>query len=333
MLLYTPFNANYMKYSHEAVIAGILLLSVAATSAYAQGIQEVSGTYSNEDAGVEITFPGGWSGFEVAQTSDTTLVATSADGLSGDPETMATISLLITAKGVQDVNDPSSLTQDVVDCNAPSVSSRTVAGVQGTEVTVECPSTAQKFRMVAVETADNIVAVMFMAPTSDFDSNLAAFDGTVSSLSVDGATSSSGVPPTPTDEEPSTSMLAVMVGGEEIRVAVESTSTISDFALDEESKSVTFSTDGTGDASTVSVGSVLEGPYTVMVDGDVTTDFEESTDSQGVKTVSVTHGAGAHEVSISGTQVVPEFPIAALAAFAAIAGAVSVMGRTKLFRK
>ena len=323
------------RYAQKALLAGLLLLlPVAAVSAYAQdGIQEVSGTYTNEELGVEITFPEGWSGFEVSQTSETTLVATSPGGLSEpDPATMKTINLLITAKGGRDASDPSSLTQDVSDCNQPSIQSRTVAGVQGTEVTVECPGSGQKFRMVAVETVENIVAVMYMTPTSEFDSNLSAFDSAVASLSVQGASGTGGVPSTPTEDEPTLSMQSVMVAGESIQVSIESASTVSAFALNEESKMLTFKTDGTGSETTVAVGSVLEGPYTVMVDGQATTDFEESTDDQGVKTVTTSHGEGAHEVSISGTQVVPEFPLAALGAIAAVVGVVAVLGRAKFLK-
>lgn len=323
------------RYTKEALVAGfLLLLPVAAVSAYAQGMPaEVSGKYVNAEAGVEITFPDGWSGFEI-QTPEANLVTTSPGGLSeSDPETMKSITLMVADKGVRDVNDPGSFNQDVDSCNPPSIASRTVAGVQGTEATVECPSTAQKFRMVAVETADNIVVVMYMTPASEFDSNLGAFDSAVASLSVQGATGTGGVPSTPTEDEPSSSMMDVMVAGESVAVAIESSSTISALALNEDNKMLSFKADGTGGETEVSVGKVLEGPYTVMVDGEATTDFEESTDDQGVKTITVTHGTGAHDVTVTGTQVVPEFPIVALGAIAAAIGAVSVLGRTRLFKR
>jgi hypothetical protein len=323
------------RYTKEALVAGfLLLLPVAAVSAYAQGMPaEVSGKYVNAEAGVEITFPDGWSGFEIA-TPEAKLVTTSPGGLSeSDPETMKSITLMVTDKGARDANDPGSFNEDINACNPPSITSRTVAGVQGTEATVECPDTAQKFRMVAVETADNIVVVMYMTPTSEFDSNLGAFDSAVASLSVQGATGTGGVPSTPTEDEPSSSMMDVMVAGESVSVAIESSSTISALALNEDNKMLSFKADGTGDETEVSVGKVLEGPYTVMVDGEATTDFEESTDDQGVKTITVTHGTGAHDVTVTGTQVVPEFPIVALGAIAAAIGAVSVLGRTRLFKR
>jgi hypothetical protein len=193
--------------------------------------------------------------------------------------------------------------------------------------------------MVAVETADNIVGVMYMAPTSEFDSNLGAFDSAVASLTVQGASSTGGIPTTPTDTDTSpdpqdTSIThSVMVGAEAISVATTSSSTVSDFALDEGSKTVSFKTDGTGSETVISIGAILEGPYTVMVDGQESTDFEESTDAQGMKTITTSHGSGAHEVSISGTQVVPEFPIAVLGAMAAIVGVIAVAGRAKFFSR
>jgi hypothetical protein len=116
-------------------------------------------------------------------------------------------------------------------------------------------------------------------------------------------------------------------------VATASLSTVSDFALNEGSKMISFKTDGTGSTTTVSIGAILEGPYTVMVDGQESSDFEESTDDQGMKTITTSHGSGAHEVSISGTQVVPEFPVGALGAIAAIVGTIAVAGRTRLFRR
>jgi hypothetical protein len=324
-----------MTHAQKAWPVGLLLvLSVATTSAFAQmpGMTEVSGTYVNEELGVEITFPDGWSGFEIAQTSDTTLVATSPGGMTeSDVDTVLT--LMMTDKSTRDTSDPSTYTQKQMECGEPSITSRSVAGVQGTQITVECPGDDQKVRIVAVETETNIVAVMFSAPISEFDANVGVFDNAVNSLSVEGATSTEGLPSTPpdtqTEEEPVAAMHSVMVGDEEIQVAVESESTISQFMLDEPNTTVQFRADGDGDSTTVAVGSVLEGPYVVMVDGEETTDFEESTNQDGVTTITVPHATGAHQVTITGTQVVPEFPVFVLGAIAATIGIVAVLTRTR----
>lgn len=318
-----------------AFVAGFLpLLLMAAPYVYAQSMpNEVSGRYVNDESGVEITFPDPFTGFEISGPFGT-LVTTSLEGLSEpDSQLMTSITLVIAEKTDQDPTDPSSFTNEEMDCNPPSVRSVSVAGVQGSEVTVDCPSTSQKFRMVAVETGTNWIVVMYMSPSSEFESNVGAFNSALGSLKVQGAVNSEVPDGGPTDEEPASSMIPVTVDGEPVQVSVASSSVISEVALDEASMTLSFQADGSGQETEVSVGSVLEGPYVVMVDGQVTQDFEESTDSNGVKVLTVSHGSGAHDVSISGTQVVPEFPVAALGGIVASLGAISLIGRTRLFRR
>ena len=327
------------RYTREAFLAAILLfLPAAAVSSYAQSMPKaVSGTYVNAELGVQITFPNGWSGFEVTQTSETTLVATSPGGLSeSDPATMKTISLLITDKGARDPNDPSSLTQDVIDCNQPSINSRTVAGVQATEVTVDCPSSAQKWRMVAVETADNIVAVMFMTPASEFDSNVGAFDSAVGSLQVEGAADTGGTSGVGVSIGLTTVTRTVVIAGANVNVDFRTNSTISAVTVDEDKKQVSFTVDGqagTRGTTEVEIGQMLMGPYSVTIDGQTVTDFDVKNEGSvdAVMTLSYTHSE--HDVVVTGTSVVPEFPLAALGVVAAAIGVVSVLGRTKFLSK
>ena len=329
-----------IRYAQQALIAAILLLvPLAAVSAYAQGMPEVvSGTYVNSEAGVEITFPDGWSGFEVSQTSETTLVATSPGGLSEpDPETMSTITLLVTAKGGRDARDPDSLTQDVIDCNPPSITSRTVAGVQGNEITVECPSSNQKSRMVTIETAENIVAVMFMTPTAEFDSKVGAFNSAVDSLSVEGAVNSGGTGGSDGGGmiELTTVTRAVVIADANVDISIRSSSTIGPLELDADNKRVSFTADGetgTEGKTEIEIGKMLEGPYTVTIDGQATTDFEVANEGSvdAVMTISYTHSQ--RDITITGTQVVPEFPLASLGVIAAAVGVVAVLGRARFIK-
>lgn len=122
----------------------------------------------------------------------------------------------------------------------------------------------------------------------------------------------------------------VTVAGENIEVTVRSSSTITSFTLEEESKTLSFSVDGpegTEGTTAITISRILEGPYTVMVDGDATTDFEvtETTGGDSVITLTYTHGIG--EVTITGTNVVPEFPVAAVALAAAIVGIIAATTR------
>ncbi|NWG36896.1 CHRD domain-containing protein [Nitrososphaera sp.] len=121
----------------------------------------------------------------------------------------------------------------------------------------------------------------------------------------------------------------VSVAGANIDIAVRSSSTITAFSLDEGSKTVSFAVageEGTPGVTEITIGRVLEGPYTVMVDGDVTTDFEVD-ESSGESVIRLTYVHGIGEVTITGANVVPEFPLAAVALAAAIVGVVAVTAR------
>jgi hypothetical protein len=340
------------KYFSEAFLAAFaLLISTTAVSAYAQGfdpgsmgMQEVSGTYTNSDAGVSITFPEGWSGFSFGG-ENVTIASVLPGGMSDDGDMQKVIMLAIADKSqIQDPTDPEEFAgDDSPDCTIPTPSETTVSGKKGFEMTMECTDdegTTTKMKMTIGESADNWVGVMYMSPVAEFDADVGKYDAAVDSLQITGAVDAS-IPEMPTggtdggstdDGETEANPMPVMVAGEEVDVSVESTSTISEFELDEASKTLSFKADGTGASTLVSVGSVLDGPYTVMVDGAATTDFQESTDADGVKTISVPHASGAHEVTITGTQVVPEFPVAILGAVAAMIAAITIVGRTRLVK-
>jgi hypothetical protein len=327
---------SHAKPDVMALAAGIaLLMAATATSAYGQTMppdfEEVSGTYTNTEEGVEITFPDGYSGFEASQTSETTLVVTNPGGLSeGEQEAMPSIGLLITDKEGRDITDPSSLLPGVIDCTEPSIESRTVAGVQGYEIAIECPNMSQMLRIVAAETQDRIVSVMYLASSSEFEADLGKFNSAVDSLKIQSAIDSQAPSDVPAEDNAASRTLEVTVGKEPIEVQVESSSEISDFGLDEETKTLSFAVDGDGEASVVSAGAILEGPYVVTIDGQETSDFEESTNEQGVTTITLPHGAGAHEITVTGTQVIPEFSIVTLGVLAALIGVVAVIGRARL---
>jgi len=334
--------------STKAIVAGfVVLFLVTATSAYAQAppsMKEVSGTYVNSSAGVTVTFPSGWSGFEIATPSGT-IATTSPGGMSeSDPATMKTIGLLVSDKSQgKDPKDPGSFSNDANDCNAPTIKSRDVAGVKGIEATVVCPTSKETIRMVTVQTSSNWIVLMYMAPTADFDGQVAAFDSTVSSLQVQGAVNSdAGAGGNNSGNDNSGSNLGlqlkteihqVLLQGKNKDISVVTNSTISNFRLEEQNKRVVFTVEGqsgTHGSTEIPIGQMLRGPYNVAIDGKSTTDFQvtnEGTENAMMK-LSYTHST--HDITVTGTNVVPEFPIALVGAIAAIIGIVAVMGRTNL---
>jgi len=338
MLIYWWTLARGMrKYTTEAFMVGLaLLISLTGASAYAQ-FTEVSGVYTNAAAGVEITFPDGWSGAEIGAGGQ--LLVVTAPGGMGEAEVTKSITLITAEKSTdRDPRDPSSFSQESIDCNDPSVNSISVAGVQGYEAIVECPSTDTKMKMVSVGTTERWIVVMYLSPTSEFDSDVGKFDATVRSLTVLGAVDTEGIGELPDgDGGVSIGLTAitrtVVIAGADVDVEIRTNSTISQLALDVDNKRVSFTVDGeTGTTGTteIAIGKILEGPYTVTIGGQATTNFEVANEgsAEAVMTISYTHSE--HDVVITGTNVVPEFPVAVIGVIAVIIGIVAIIGRTRL---
>jgi hypothetical protein len=74
---------------------------------------------------------------------------------------------------------------------------------------------------------------------------------------------------------------------------------------------------------------VLEGPYAVTIDGQVASDVKV-TQAAGESIIRISYGDSAGEVVITGTNVVPEFPLSLIAVIAAVLGAVILVGRSRL---
>ena len=331
------------SYVIQAFVAAFaLLICTTAVTTYAQmppGFEAISGTYTNSDAGVTMTFPDGWSG-NAFGTQNSTLAIVVPGGMSAGGDVQKAIMLVISdkAKVTGDPTDPSSYSDQAPKCTTPTPTDTTVSGKKGFEMVMQCTNddgTTSKMKMTIAETTDERIIVMYMSPVADFDTDVAKYDAAVDSLQINGAIDATlgAMPPGggSTGGEMVSSTMPVMVAGESIGVAVQSASTISTFELNEASKSLSFIADGSGDKTVVSVGKVLNGPYSVTVDG-VTTQAAEATDSSGVKTLTVPHTSGAHQISITGTQVVPEFPVAVIGVLGALIAIISVVGRTRLVK-
>lgn len=126
---------------------------------------------------------------------------------------------------------------------------------------------------------------------------------------------------------------SVTVGEDAIKVQVNSSATISNFALDEESKKISFSVSGAGAAdgmTEIHIGTILEGPYAVTIDGEVINKVEViEADEPNMSIIKIAHANDSQIISVSGTNVVPEFPIHAIW-IASLAGAVIAVVRFKL---
>ncbi len=89
-------------------------------------------------------------------------------------------------------------------------------------------------------------------------------------------------------------------------------SNVRDFRFNEEMNQVSFRVSSEGDKEGVvmlPVSRALEGPYIVSLDGNVTPNFEVINNQTGDETnIKITYDQGIHEIIITGTNVIPEFP-------------------------
>ena len=330
-----------MKQRHSSVFVAALLsaafFSLLLSFGEARAVDiptPVSGIYTNDQAGVKMTFPDGWSGLAIP--SDTGLMVSAAPGgMSGGTPTKIMLLTIMDKSKVQTApTDPSSIRKDPSStCGTPLTGSTQVSGVTASEITVECTNAgvASKVKMVVIQTDARWISAMYMAPSAEFDSDLSAFNTAVSTLQVNGATDIGGGG---VNIGLQLKVQSVMLGGKSLQVDVKSSSTISNFNLDEGSKTLTFKAEGqtgTQGKTEIAIGKMLNGPYTVKIDGTATTDFQVAgAGADAMMTVSYTHST--HDVAVTGASVVPEFPIAVVGVIAALIGIVAVIGRTKLFR-
>ena len=309
------------------------------------GMTEVSGEYTNDEFGVEFVFPDGWEGFEI-QSERAVIVSTVKGGISNENPTHL-MTLTIAEKSEEtDPTDPSTYTQDEeVSCGESSVGTVQVSDKIGYEVTTECTinGTPTTIKGISIRTETHWILLAYMAPSSEFGADEATFDDAVTTLQVEGAmdVDTTGTEPAPDEEQTPTVELtsvvqSVMIGEKSIDLAVKTSSTISDFEIDEENKMISFTVDGTtGTEGTteIPIGQILEGPFTVMIDGQSTTDFEVTGEGTADAVITISYMHSVHDITITGTNVVPEFPAVIVGIIAAIVGIVAVMGRTNLLNR
>ena len=126
---------------------------------------------------------------------------------------------------------------------------------------------------------------------------------------------------------------SAVVGEKTIEVLINSSSTIKNFALDEHNKRITFTAEGQGASEGITeiyIGNILEGPYTVSVDGQVV-DTADVTRSAGSSSsiIKITHTGDSSAIAVAGNSVVPEFPLNAIWLVAVVIGAFLFLARNK----
>jgi hypothetical protein len=308
----------------------------------------VSGTYSNTEKGVEIVFPDGWEGTEIT-SNNTLIVSVMKGGLQGSTgDQMPPVMTLIVTEKSDSEGRPtaeSAAPDSKTECHEVSTSNVQAAGVTAIQSVAECNAEGRtlKAKTTIIEQEENWVMLSMMAETGEYESNVGQYDTSLNTLQVDEAVNAESVAgevkdvaeeTTNSTEVTMTSTVeSVMIGGASVNVELKSSSTISEFKVNEESKTISFKAEGesgTQGKTEIKINKVLEGPYTVTIDGKATSDFSVSEDpATGETTMTLTYTHSSHDVVITGTNVVPEFPIGVIGAVAAVIGIIAIMTRTK----
>jgi hypothetical protein len=125
----------------------------------------------------------------------------------------------------------------------------------------------------------------------------------------------------------------IKVAGEDITIPINTTSSISDLVVSEETARVGISVaeNSTVGEMMLPISRVLNGPYAVTMNN-ATQDFDLSVGSDGETWLRMEYGGGDGEIAIVGSSVVPEFPIALAFVVVSGLGAVIFLSRQSYFR-
>jgi hypothetical protein len=196
-----------------ALVAAAMALAVApATVAMAQvtpavpAIEEISGTYVNEEAGLEITLPDGWAGFAVPAVNGATSVMASPDALTEEAQADIMILSIVEKTSMDENTVPESSQRPGVpedaeaQCEEPQIEQVQVNGMEGVMMETECTTEGDTYRskMYSFQTEERFYMVAYAANSEgDYDGNVGAFDSSVNTLTIENTIEAPAIPEFP----------------------------------------------------------------------------------------------------------------------------------------
>jgi hypothetical protein len=299
----------------------------------------ISGKYIDPQGAFEMQLPSGWSGLELLGVA-----IISPEGLKSwrHPVSMGA-AMMIVAINRKDLDQYGTAVQDAFSnslcennnlatgrCEEQYYSYVELNGLEAIQGDSECSNGGEysRTKTYAFMTDYQMIAIAFTSNSTDaYALYEPEFDESISSLRVskpvdikEAMAESLGL---------KTEKHQVMAKGNQVELKVESNSNVSNFSFNEDAKRVSFEVkgaNGTNGFAIVTIDKVLEPPYTVTVDSQLTTDFfifEDKVD--GENTIQINYEHSLHEIEIIGTNVVPEFPLAIMGLIAGILGVLAII--------
>jgi hypothetical protein len=127
--------------------------------------------------------------------------------------------------------------------------------------------------------------------------------------------------------------ISVPSSGDEIVIPINSSSNVTDFRFNEERKQLSLtvtSKDNTGGIVMLPISRALEGPYTVTFNGNIISTYEIINNETSNETnIKINYDQGIHDISITGTNVIPEFSssIAGILVLGVVSGMIMLLKR------
>ena len=297
------------------------------------GMGSVQGHYVDNKTGMQIDFPSGWSGYNLLG-----LAVVAPGGLNSN---------------LSKPTNPSGVEMVVISVDASMMNQSSVASFNATSVatTSACPNSQISFTSVNDIPAYHFigqgcqsllldqkidgyffftnngidVGVVFIANnTSLYDKYSGDFQNSITSVQLDN--SQDIMTAIRADMHLKSNFEPVKLQSNNQTVAIDSSSDISDFKFSDANKSLSFTVSGaqgsTGNTY-VNIGNLLQGPYTVTLDGSAIPFATIKDESTGDVLISIQYHHSSHAVTITGASVVPEIPIALLPLAAGIMGLIA----------
>ena len=188
-----------------------MLASQASAQQYQSGNRQfqgtrtpVNGTYTNSAFGVTVTIPDGWSGFEMKRISGTTSVMIAPGGFHMQQGQRSPIMMMVSMYPRNSTTPspqflPRNMAQNEI-CNNDSNTTKTVNGMSLDDIIIDCsgPVTIKTEYDVAKTDSSYVILGYRANSTSNFDSQLAAFDSMLGTLQIANAAGAPAVPEFPT---------------------------------------------------------------------------------------------------------------------------------------
>jgi hypothetical protein len=193
-----------------AFLVSSILASQASAQQYQSGNRQfqgtrtpVNGTYTNSAFGVTVTIPDGWSGFEMKRTSGTTSVMLAPGGFHMQQGQRSPIMVMVSMYPRNSTTPspqllPRNMAQNET-CNNDSNTTKTINGMSLDDIIIDCSGPViTKTEYDVAKTDSSYVILGYRAnSTSNFDSQLAAFDSMLGTLQIANAAGAPAVPEFP----------------------------------------------------------------------------------------------------------------------------------------